>query len=327
MDKLKLLILGLASDIVSAYRAQAPEGCDPLNSTQIDTALVQAYRANIEIKFQQMQSRLQPAVRNESQHAEFEFYDRIGATDAVEVVTRHGDTPLISTPHDRRRVALRDFDWADLIDNKDKLRMLADPTSSYVTNAVAAFNRAKDDVIIACAFGTSYTGKTGATSTTFPSASEIAVNYVESGSAANSNLTIGKLRRARYLLDKAEATIEGSYDLFIAVDPSQIQSLLRTTEVTNADYNTVKALVAGEIDTFMGFKFIRSNRLTVASSIRECICFERQGLLLATGMEIKVDVGPRRDKRNSVQVYVCASFGATRMWEEKVLRIKCDETA
>lgn len=326
MNTLKQL-LALARQVVSAYRAQAPAGCDPLNSTDIDKALVQAYRSNIEIKFQQMQSRLQPCVRNESQKAEFEFYDRIGATDAVEVTTRHGDTPLISTPHDRRRVALRDFDWADLIDDKDKIRMLADPTSSYVTNAVAAFNRKKDDVVIAAAFDTAYTGKTGATTVSFPSASEIAVDYVESGSAANSNLTIGKLRRARYLLDKSEVTIEGEYDLFICVDPSQIQSLLRTTEVTSSDYNTVKALVNGEVDTYMGFKFIRSNRLTVASSIRQNICFERQGLLLSTGMEIKVDVGPRRDKRNSVQVYVCASFGSTRMWEEKVLRIKCDETA
>lgn len=292
----------------------------------MDTALVQAYRANIEIKFQQMGSRLRPTVRNEPIAAEFEFFDRIGAVDAIEVTNRHSDTPLVSTPHDRRRVGLRDFDWADLIDNRDKLRMLADPTSAYVTNAVMAMGRAMDDVVIGAAFGTAYTGKTGSTTVTFPAASEIAVNYVEAGTAANSNLTIGKLRRARYLLDKAEATTEQEGDLYIVVDPSQIQSLLRTTEVTNADYNTIKALVAGQIDTFMGFKFIKSNRLTVASSIRECICYERQGLLLAVAQDIKVDVGPRRDKRNSIQVYVCASFNATRMWEEKVIRIKCDET-
>ncbi len=295
-------------------------------SFQVDTALVQSYRANIELKFQQMGSRLRGTVRNESQNSEFDFYDRIGPVDAVEVTNRHGDTPLISTPHDRRRVGLRDFDWADLIDNKDKLRMLADPTSSYVTNAVMALGRAQDDVIIQAAFGTAYTGKTGSTSVTFATASEIAVDYVEAGTAADSNLTIGKLRRARYLLDKAEATTEGQYDLYLVVDPSQIQSLLRTTEVTNSDYNTVKALVAGEIDTYMGFKFIKSNRLTKDSNnVRSCIAYERQGLLLSSGMEIKVDVGPRRDKRNSIQVYVCGSFGSTRMWEEKVLRIKCDE--
>jgi hypothetical protein len=153
------------------------------------------------------------------------------------------------------------------------------------------------------------------------------VNYVESGVAANSNLTIGKLRKVRYLLDKAEAANEGEHDLVAVIDPSQIQALLRTTEVTNSNYNTVKALVAGEIDTFMGFKWVRSNRLLLdTNSYRRALFFERQGLLLASAQEIAVDVGPRRDKRNSIQVYVCASFGATRMWEEKVIEVKCDET-
>lgn len=292
-------------------------------SFQVDTALVNAYRSNIEIQFQQRGSRLRPAVRNESQGAEYEFYDRIGPTDAVEVTTRHADTPLISTPHDRRRVGLRDFDWADMIDSKDRIRMLADPTSPYTQNAVYALGRKMDDIIIEAAFGTAFTGKTGSTTVTHPAASQIAVNYVESGTAANSNLTIGKLRRARKLFDDQEA---GEGELFAVIGPSQVQSLLRSTEVTSSDYNTVKALVNGEINTFMGFTFIRSNRLAVASNIRSCIFFERQGLLMASGMEITVDVGPRRDKRNSVQIYVSASFGATRMWEEKVLKVSCDET-
>lgn len=294
-------------------------------SFQIDAALVNGYRANVEIQFQQKGSRLRRTVRNESQNVEFDFYDRIGPTDAVEITSRHSDTPLISTPHDRRRNATRDFDWADMIDRPDKLRMLQDPTSSYVMNAAYALGRKMDDVIIAAATGTAYTGKTGATAVTFPAASEIAVNYVESGAAANSNLTIGKLRRARYLLSHAEAVDDGE-PLYAVISASQVQSLLRTTEVTSQDYNTVKALVNGEIDTFMGFEFVRTERLAVTSNIRECLFYGRQGILLGVADDIKTDIGPRRDKRNSVQVYVSASFGATRMWEEKVLRVKCDET-
>lgn len=298
--------------------------------TSIDSALVNAYRSNIELKFQQMGSRLRPAVRLETQHAEFEFYDRIGPTDAVQVVNRHSDTPLVPTVYDRRRVGLTDWDWADLIDNKDRLRMLADPTSAYCMNAVYALGRAMDDVVIAAAFGTAYADKQGNTSITFPSSNVVAANYVEAGTAANSNLTIGKLRRVRYLLDKAEAANEGEHELYAAVDPSQLQSLLRTTEVTNSQYNEIKALVHGEVDTFMGFNFIRTNRLpfgVTASNIRNCIFWEKQGLLLSMAQEVMVDVGPRRDKRNSIQVYVCGSFGASRMWEEKVYEVNCDETA
>jgi hypothetical protein len=295
-------------------------------SFEIDKALVNAYHSNIQIKFQQKGSRLRKHVRVEDQSAEFDFYDRITQTEAVEVLNRHADTPLISTPHDRRRVGLRDFDWADLIDKKDKIRMLADPTSSYVTNAVYALGRSMDRVIVQAAFDTAYIGKTGATTVAFPSSQEVAVNYVEQGAATNSNLTIGKLRRVRYLMDKAEVTTEGEYDLVAVVDPSQIQSLLQKTEVTSSDYNTIRALVNGEIDTYMGFKFVKYNGLALSTNTRSTIFFEREGILLAVGMEITTDVGPRRDKRNSTQVYVCGSFGASRMWEEKVVRVLCDES-
>lgn len=295
-------------------------------STQIDKALVQNYRSNIEVQFQQKGSRLRNTVRVETQNAEFDFYDRIGPVEAQKVTTRHGDTPLNETPHDRRRIALEDYDWADLIDKKDKLRMLADPTSSYTQNAVYALGRAQDRAIIAAATGTAYTGKTGATSVTFPSASEVAVNYVESGSAANSNLTIGKLRRVRFLLESKEVIEDGEM-VTAVVSASQIQSLLRTTEVTSADYNTVKALVAGTVDTFMGFRFVRTELLVVASNIRDCLFYPMSGITMAMAQDITVEVDRLPGKRYSVQVYVCGSFGASRMWEEKVIRAKCDETA
>ena len=76
-----------------------------------------------------------------------------------------------------------------------------------------------------------------------------------------------------------------------------------------------------------GFKFIRTNRLAVSGTVRDCICWEKQGMLLAVNSELEVDVGPRRDKRNSLQIYVQGHFGATRMWEEKVIKIQCDEAA
>jgi hypothetical protein len=153
----------------------------------------------------------------------------------------------------------------------------------------------------------------------------VAVNYVESGSVANSNLTIGKLRRVKFLLDSREAIEDGEM-VTAVVSASQIQSLLRTTEVTSADYNTVKALAAGNIDSFMGFKFVRTELLTVASSIRDCLFYPQSGITLAVGQDITVEVDRLPGKRYSVQVYVCGGFGASRMWEEKVIRVKCDET-
>ena len=290
-------------------------------SIEVDTALVNQYRSNIELLTQQKGSRLRGAVRVEMQNAEFDFYDRIGATDAVEITGRHQDTPLVQTPHDRRRVGLRDFDWADLIDRQDRLKMLADPTGPYAMNAALAMGRKMDDVIIAAAFGVAQTGKSGTTQVNFPtSTNQIAVNYVESGSAANSAITIGKLRQAKEILDSEEN--DPDEERFLALSAHDVHALLRTTEATSADYNTVKALVEGKLDTFMGFKFIRTERLQKDSNgYNRCIAWVKSKLLLAVSQDIAVDIGPRRDKRNSLQVYVSMGIGATRMEEVGVVEI------
>tara|TARA_A100001388_G_scaffold56690_1_gene39078 strand:- start:32674 stop:33558 length:885 start_codon:yes stop_codon:yes gene_type:complete len=293
-------------------------------STQITTAFVQQYRANVEHLLQQKGSRLRPYVRVETQNAEFDFYDRIGATSAQEVTGRHQDTPLVNVPHDRRRVSLRDFDWAELIDRPDRIRLLIDPTSPYSQNASFALGRKMDEIILEAAFNSVSTGKTGSSTVTFPASQQIAVNYVESGAAANSGLTIGKLRKAKQMLDASET--DPSDPRYIIVTAKQITDLLQTTEVTSADFNSVKALVQGDVNTFMGFEFVRTELVnTDANSYRRVPCFTKSGMLLAVGQDINVDIGPRRDKRNSTQVYCSASFGSVRMNEEKVIEIKCAE--
>jgi len=293
-------------------------------SFQVDAAYVNQYRNNVSMLVQQKGSRLRPFVRVEPQNSEFEFYDRIGVTDAVEITGRHQDTPLVSTPHDRRRVSLRDYDWADLIDRQDKLKMLIDPTSAYAMNAVFAMGRKMDDAIIGSAFDTAYSGKTGQTTVSFPAGNQIAVNYVESGGAANSNLTIGKIRRAKEILDAYEN--DPDEVRVMTCTANSLHSLLRNIEITSQDYNVVKALVEGKVDTFMGFQFVRTQRLlTDASGYRRHIAWVQSKLLLAVSQDPMVDVGPRRDKRNSMQVYVTMGIGATRMEEEGVVEIKVDE--
>lgn len=296
-------------------------------STQVTTAYVNEYKSNVELLLQQQGSLLESSVRVESQMSEFDYYDRIGATAAQRKTGRHSDTPLMNTPHDRRQVGLEDYEWADLIDKQDKLRTAKDLTSPYVQNAAFAMGRAKDDEIIAAFFGSAKSGKTGSTTVSFPSAQQVGVDYVESGATTNSGLTIAKLRRARTILRSGQ--VQKTEQMFIAVTARQIQDLLQTTQVTSSDYNVVKALVQGDIDTFMGFKFIEIERLaTDANSYRRIPVWAKSGMLLAVGAgenAMQVDIGPRRDKGNSTQIYVCGSFGSTRMEEGKVVEIKCSE--
>ena len=101
------------------------------------------------------------------------FFDQVGVTAAQLRTSRHGDTPQIDTPHSRRRLSLSDYEWADLVDDTDKVKMLIDPTSSYAKAAAAAMNRSLDDVIIDALNASAQTGVSGATGVALPSTQKV----------------------------------------------------------------------------------------------------------------------------------------------------------
>lgn len=285
-------------------------------STQITTAFVNQFSANVQMLSQQMGSLLRNAVDTESVNGEKAFFDQVGQAAAVLRTSRHADTPLVETPHTRRMVTMSDYEYADLIDDSDKVRLLVDPTSTYSRAAAAAMGRAMDDVIISAALGTAQTGKDGSTSTALPSAQKIAV--------ASSGLTIAKLVSAKEILDSGN--VDPSIARHIVCSPKQISDLLNNTTVTSSDYNTVKALAMGEINTFVGFNFHVSNRLnTDGSGDRQVIAFASDGIKLAVGKEPAARIDERADKSYATQVYYCQSIGATRMEESKVVEIACSE--
>jgi len=285
-------------------------------STQVTTAFVQQYSANVQMLSQQMGSRLRDTVRVESMTGKNAFFDQVGSATAQKRTTRHGDTPQIDTPHARRRVSLVDYEYADLIDDQDKIRMLIDPTSAYAQAAAAAMGRAIDDEIIAAATGTAFTGETGSTSTALPAGQQIA--------NGGTDLTVAKLREAKKILDLSD--VDPSIPRYIAVGPDQIENLLSDTNVTSADFNTVKALVQGEVTAFMGFNFIMTNRLAKSGNIRSCFAWAEDGLALAIGKDVNARIDERADKGYATQVYYCMSIGSTRMEEDKVVQIDCDES-
>ncbi len=285
-------------------------------SQEITTAMVEQYKQNVDLLSQQKGSRLRNAVRVETVVGENAFFEQIAATAAQLKTTRHMDTPQTDTPHARRRVSLADYVWADFVDMEDLVRTLIDPTSPYAVNAVNAFGRSMDDVIYAAMRGTAYTGKAGGTATSLPSGQKIA--------EGNTGMTIAKLIAAKELFWAND--VDEDDEFFIMCSGKELGDLLGTTQVTSADYNTVKALVRGEIDTFMGFKFIRSERITVTTDIAYCPAWAKSGVVLGLGADIHTRISERADKNYLTQVWCGMSIGATRLEEDKVVEIAVDQT-
>ena len=123
-------------------------------SFQITTAFVDQYSSNVQMLVQQKGSVLRGLVLQESVKAKEAYFEQIGSVAAVKKTTRHADTPRVETPHKRRRLTLSTYNWADLIDNDDKVRMLIDPTSEYSMAAAWAMGRAIDEEIVDAALGT-----------------------------------------------------------------------------------------------------------------------------------------------------------------------------
>jgi hypothetical protein len=289
-------------------------------STQVGVAHVEQFKNNVIMLSQQRDSRLRGAVRVDPDFLKGKsgFYERIGATAVVKRTSRHSDTPLVSTPHSRRRVTMDDYEWADLIDRQDVIRMMIDPESRYAKNASQAMGRQMDDVIITAMGGSSYAidEDDSASAVTFPAGQKVA-----HGSAG---LTVAKILSAKEVLWANE--VDDSEQMFIVCSGKQISDLLNTTEVKSSDFNTVKALAQGEISDFAGFTFIRSERLaTDATPSRLAYAFVPSSIGLAIGDDVTSRVSERDDKSYATQVYLSMSIGATRVEEEKIVQIACNE--
>lgn len=316
-------------------------------SFQVNTAFVQQYSTNITMLLQQQGSKLRNATLNYSFVGKAaSMAEQFGAVSPVRNQSRHSDTPLISTPQDKRWIYPNDYDWADLIDQQDRLRMLIDPAGPYTQAGVMAMGRAIDDEIIAGFFGSNNTGENGTSATgtlySFNSNSQSVAATV--GASAATGLNIAKLRRAKRILMEAYVDVDTD-PLYCVISAKQHDDLLNEAQAISLDYNTKPVLVDGRIQSFMGFNFIVTERIPGGSGFNAAIntglssadsdgsyvtgsrwmvpVFARSGLALGMWNDIQASVDRRPDKRNSWQVYVTGTFGAARMEEKRCVIINC----
>lgn len=277
---------------------------------------------------EQKDSRLEGTVMKERVAGKEKRLNQIGKTEMQRIVGRAQETRITDIPTDARWLSPYPHDDAKVFDRWDEefLGEVVLPTSTVMQQMVAGYKRALDFTILTAAVADSRTGADGTTTTALPAGQLVAVNYVETGSTANSGLTIAKLRQAKYIFDVADIDDE---DRYLAYSAKQLNDLLRTTEVTNEDYNTIKALVKGDLDTFLGFQFKRVSASLLpyvsATDVRTAVAYVKSGISLTdTGLITHMDV--RADLSHALQIRIEAAFGATRTEEVKVVSIACDES-
>lgn len=310
----------------------------------IDQTYVDQFESDVLVTAQQKKSRLRNCVSTGTQKAEKDFVNRIGESTAHKITSRHADTQYDEVDFSRRMITLEDYAWAKLLDKQDSYRMLIDAKNPYTQAGARAMGKAFDDEIILAMQGNAYSGKSGATAVPFPDSQRL-LAYIDGAPTVPTRMNVDTLVRIKGLFWTREVDLEDD-ELFIAMSSMQLQAMLRQTEVGSSDYNSIKALVEGKIDSFMGFKFIHTERIPAAdarysaagvidnsagantlSDADKVLAWAKSGVRLNVAMEPSAKVDELPQKNYATQIYFAMGVGATRLEEEKVIEVSCKPTA
>lgn len=251
------------------------------------------------------------------------YQDQIGKWEMSAKTTVNPDTPQNDPNLSRTRIDIATYNDARMLDRSLRLQEFSDPMSETSYCISSSVGIQIDKLIYDALGGTAHRGETGATSVSFPAGKTVAADFLTSGT--NTGLTTTKIRRAAKLLNAQGVP---TYDRTFVCSATGLEQLLGTTVVTNSDYNSVKALVAGEIDTWMGFKFVvlPDGIINVSSNIADYYAFHKTGICFGMLEELFLRVEERADKSYSKQIYYEINAGAGRLEEAKVIKVKCDES-
>jgi hypothetical protein len=254
-----------------------------------------------------------------SVQSEAHNWDRLGSADAALKTTRLQATPVQDWPWSRRVSVPRTWNTGDSTEQEDIVQMLIDPNSNLAMSQAAAMRRAYDDEIIARAIGTALDGDGNN------------VNYPAGQQVGDYTLPIS----FDMITEVSEKFLANDIDpmepkVFV-IGPKQARKLLQLTEATSADFNALRPLQTdGIVRNWMGYTWIVSTRLlydaTDPVNHLNCMAFTKK----AIGLQVNRDISSRVAEDPSIsfawRIYTFATFGAVRVEDEHMVRIRIEDS-
>ncbi len=274
----------------------------------LSTAFVTLFDAEVKQAYQG-QAQLRPAVRVRSgvEGSTYKF-PKIGKGVAQVRIPQTDVTPLNVT-YGSVTATLSDYIAAEYSDIFMQAKVNFDERAELVKVVSGAIGRRQDQLIIDALV---------ASSTSNTVASSIG--------GANTNLNLDKLLAAKKALDAKNVPMDNRH---IFIHANNLSGLLGETKVTSSDFNSIKALVNGELNTFLGFNFHTigdrdEGGLPLSSGDRKVYAFHRDALGMAEGIAPKTEINYIPEK-TSFLVSSMFSAGAVAIDAEGIVEITCDE--
>lgn len=277
---------------------------------------------------QQKTSVLESKVQNVNVKGKERTFNQLGKSKMRLITTRNGKTVPSNTVMAKRWLRPKGYDEVTYIDEFDDIALgeLNAPESEHVVSHAMAAKRTIDEVLIAAMEGENFIGESGTTPVDVPSSQKVAVDYVKTGSATNSGLTLAKVLKTTQMFDANE--IETGRRFWAIASQQNFDLLNDVEEAKNFDYGSVATVIDGMVRKLGGFEFLMLELLTIDSSsdIRTTIAFHSDYVALGFGQQQSVDISQRKDLNNTTQIRTVMLLGATRKQDEGVALIYCDES-
>ena len=273
--------------------------------TLFDAEVKQAYQA---------ESVLRSAVRLRSGVSSNTYkFPKLGKGSATVRIPQTDVTPLNVT-YSQVTATMSDYNAAEYSDIFHQAKVNFDERSELVQVVSKAIGRRLDQLIIDALSGAS-------------SPNTVANTVVTSGVAAVSNLNVGKLIAAKKAMDAKNVPLD---DRHILIHANSLAGLLGDERAISGDYASIKGLVSGELNTFLGFKFITigdrdEGGLSVdGSSDRKVYAFHRSAIGMAENMAQKTEINYVPEK-TSFLVNSMFSAGSIAIDDEGITEVTCRE--
>ena len=273
----------------------------------ISNAFVQMFDAEVKQAYQA--SRALAGLTRERTNVEGNQvkFPKIGKGTATVRVPQTDVTPL-NVSYSQVTASMSDYIAAEYSDIFNQQKVNFDERRELVEVVSGAIGRRMDQLVI---------DALNASSTSLTVATTIG--------GAGTNMNIEKLIETKKLMDANNVPSEGRT---MVIHANSLAGLLGETEIQSVDFNTVKALVSGEVDTFMGFKFVtlgdRDEGGLPIPSTRTCFAFHRDAVGMGIGMNQRSEINYVPEK-TSFLVSSMFSAGAVAIDDEGIVKISCTE--
>lgn len=301
----------------------------------VPDAFPNLYADEWRLGLQQLTSRLEQFIPVEMINGESKRFQKLKPFEARQITTRFGDTDPDDIEIEFRHLYVAFKDSAHRVDRREAMQLgsIGSPHSAILRQQLAAAGRDRDKTLIEGISGVVQSGKTGNVPIPLPGTQTIPVNYVHTGTPANSGLTFDKIVEIGRIFGVNEVTgqdVENQSSGCIIVSHNQIADLLHEDQFTSADFSEIRRLHNGHVINLMGLAIKAVSPALLPydanSDIRTAYAFARNSVVFGVAENPQSWVDEMPTKRHDVQLRTEWGWGCTRLEDEGVISLPCDES-